>query len=458
MKTGSKTLRARHAACVATLALLAMMLVPGSVLAASTSKGCYKIQQETGDKNAAWYTQPGSIAKSWYGAADKAGKGAYAMTVQLTNFSNNGDLIGSRTAPLDDMGADGVRGYTGEQILFRCSPDSEGTMYEFFSTNGDNSEFGGTDVSDTSGIPGTYKYPEKGIVSRVTNVDTGQVVTRHWKARLMTGLDRDEQNWFLVKVKNFSRYRVDLYQCTNCGSKMDHRIEPIAYVAFRGGKSGNIPSKDLKIGDDHNGNVSGWHHHWPGAIHPKHDLIVRTGKLTCAVRNTTPIVRFPPMSVEQLERGEKATMPITIDIQCENGFGKLSSGLKENQTAIGFLAREENAAYARPLGLVTGGSAVTDLLSDGYGTKNVAKGVSVTLSRPSNNGAIVLLTNRYVTLGGYGDGWYPVLLDTTQTGSDSTWDYYTRTVNATFEAFNPKREKVTPGKYNATAEVVIAIQ
>ncbi|WP_296651910.1 fimbrial protein [Paraburkholderia sp.] len=435
-----------------------MALVPGSVLAASTSKGCYKINGENIDKNSSTYTQPGSIAKSWGGAADKAGNGAYPMTVQLTSFSNNGDLIGSSTASLDDMGYDGAGGYTGEQILFRCSPDSEGAMHEYFSTNGDNPNSGGTEVNDKTGIPGTYQFPENGIVSRVTNVDTGQVVKRHWQARLMTGLDKDEQGWFLVKVKNFSRYKVDLYQCTDCGSKTDWKMEPIAYVAFKGGASGNITSSGLSIGADHNGNVSGWHHHWPGAIHPKHNLNVRTAKVTCAVRNTTPMVRFPPMSVEELERGEKATMPITIDIQCESGFGKLSSGLNENQTAMGIMAREENVGYAKPLGLVTGGSAVSDLLSDGYGKKNVAKGVSVTLTRPGNKGMIFFLTNRYATTGGYKDGWYPVLQDTTQTGSDSNWDYYTRTVNATFEAFRPKQDKVTAGKYKATAEVVISIQ
>ncbi|WP_296651907.1 fimbrial protein [Paraburkholderia sp.] len=456
MKTRLKTLRTRQTACVATLALLAMVLVPGSVLAQSTLTGCYKITVANSDPNSAWHTEPNAIVKSWDGAWDWAGDGAYRITVQMTSFSSDGDLIGSGTATVDDMGYSGAGGYNGNQILFRCSPDSSASMFEFFSTNGDNDNAGGTDVSKLTGIPGTYQFPEKGIASRVTNVDTGQVVKHTWQARLMTGLDTDKQGWFLVKVKNFSRYKVDLFQCKACKS-FEQNAQPIAYVAFKGGASGNIPSQYLKIGDDHRYNYDGWHHYWPGAIHPKQNLKVRTDKVTCAVRNTTPVVRFPTMSVAELERGEKITLPITINIQCENGFSKLSSGLNANQTAMGILAREENVGYAKKLGLVTGGSAVSDLLSDGYGKKNVAQGVSVTLTRP-DKGIVFFLTNRYVTMGGYKDGWYPVLQDTTQTGSDNNWDYYTRTVNATFEAFRPKQEKVTAGKYNATAEVVISIQ
>ncbi len=450
-------MRTRQSTCAATLAFLAMALVPGSVLAASHEKGCWKIETETKKKNSPKYTQPGLYYKPWAGAADAAGQGAYPMTVQITGFSNDGDLIGSSTASLDDMGREGVGSYRGEQVLFRCSPDA-GDLQEFFSTNGDNPNAGKDDISHISGIPGTYRFPEENIISRVTNLDTNQVVTRYWLARQMKNLDKDEQGWTLVKVKNFSRYKVDLYQCKACGSETDSWMQPIAYVAFKGGAGLNSMSPNLSVGADHNNNWSGWHNDWPGAINPKPNLNVRTGKVTCAVRNTTPVVNFPPMSVAELEGGKKATMPITIDIQCESGFGKLSSGTGANQTAMGIMARDENAAYARPLGLVTGGSAVTDLLSDGYGGKNVAQGVSVVLYESNGTTPIYFLTSRYLTMGGAKDGWYPVLQDATQTGSDINWDYYTRTVNATFEAFHPGKGEVSAGKYKATAEVVIAIQ
>ncbi|TAM03138.1 MAG: fimbrial protein [Paraburkholderia sp.] len=382
------------------------------------------------------------------------------MTIQITNFSTHGSLLGSATASLHDMGAPGVGSYKNEQVLFRCSPDSAGEMFEYYSTNGDSPMAGHVDVHELSGIPGTYRFPQNDVVSRVTNVDTGELVTRYWKSRRMLGVDTDEQGWFLVKVKNFSRYTVDLFQCKTCGSVTnDWWQQPIAYVAFKGGAAGgNIISPGLRDNADHNNEWSGFYEMWPGSINPKLNLKTHTGTTTCAVRNTTPVIRFQPKSVEDLMRGDKITVPITIDIQCENKFYTWHSGTADKQTAMGIMARPENAANARPLALVTGsGSAVTYLLSDGYGTKNVAKGVGVTLSRP-NNRPMYFLTNRYITMGGAADGWEPVLDDATENGWDNDWKYYTRTINATFEAFNPRRYPVTPGKYNATAEVVISIQ
>ncbi|MFC5429581.1 fimbrial protein [Paraburkholderia denitrificans] len=449
---------ARQSACVATLEFLTLTLVPGSVLAASLEKGCWKIEGETSSEHSPKYTQPGTIARYWGGATDGAGAAAHKMTVQMTSFTKDGALIGSSISSLNHLGREGLNGYNGEQILFRCSPDSVISMHEFFSTNGDNRHAGGTDMSHEAGVPGTYRFPEKDIVSRVTNVDTGQTVTRNWLARQMSNLDTDKQGWFLVKVKNFSRYKVELFQCKTCGSESNNALQPIAYVAFRGGANGTHVINDaLAVGADHAVNTTGQPEYWPGAISPKRDLTVRTGKVTCAVRNTTPVVRFQTMSVAELESRKNVTVPITIGIQCEKAFGKPSSGTDANQTAMGIMAREENAGNANRLGLLTAGSAVSHLLSDGYGKKNVANGVGVKLSRP-NGKQMYFLTNRYVTMGGAKDGWDPVLNDATESGSDSNWNYYTRTVNATFEAFDPGKEKVTAGKYNATADVVISIQ
>ncbi|MFC5429585.1 fimbrial protein [Paraburkholderia denitrificans] len=461
MKTGSETMCARQSACVATLVLLAMALVPGSVLAQSKKTGCWKIETETTDKNSEKYTQPGLTYSPWTGAVSSAGKEAYPMTIQITSFSEDGDLLGSTVSSLHDLGAGGNRGpYRSEQVLFRCSPEAAYAMYEYYSTNGSSATAGSWDASQLSGIAGTYRFPQKDVVSRVTNLDTGDVVTRNWKMRPMSGVDRDEQNWFLVKVKNFSRYKVDLFQCKRCGSTNDDAQQPIAYVAFKGGSDGHDGkiSSGLSPGADHSSNYSGRPDEWPGAINPKLDLKTRINTVTCAVRNTTPMVRFPPMSVAELNSYHGVTMPLTIDIQCEKNFINNDSGTSALKTAMGIMAREENAASARPLALVTGGDAVTYLLSDGYGKKlNVAKGVGVKLTRP-NNSDMYFLTKRYTTEYGARDGWYPVLQDATQTGSDTNWNYYTRTVNATFEAFKPKQYTVTPGKYNATADVVISIQ
>ncbi|WP_296651916.1 fimbrial protein [Paraburkholderia sp.] len=461
MKTGPETMYARRTTWAATLVLLAMVLVPGSVLAQSKKTGCWKIETKTESKDSEKYTQPGLTYGPWTGAVESAGKEAYPMTIQITSFSNEGALLGSTVSSLHDLGAGGNRDpYRSEQVLFRCSPEAAYAMYEYYSTNGSSGTAGSWDASQQSGIAGTYRFPQKDVVSRVTNLDTGEVVTRNWKMRALSGVDRDEQDWFLVKVKNFSRYKVDLFQCKRCGSTDDDAKQPIAYVAFKGGSSAHDSqiSAGLSNGADHSSSYAGRPNEWPGAINPKLDLKTRINTVTCAVHNTTPTIRFPPMSVAELNSYHGVTMPITIDIQCEKNFVKNDSGTAAFKTAMGIMAREENAASAKPLALVTGGDAVTYLLSDGYGKKlNVAKGVGVKLTRPDKSD-MYFLTKRYLTERGAVDGWYPVLQDATQTGSDTNWHYYTRTVNATFEAFKPKQYKVTPGKYNATAEVVISIQ
>jgi type 1 fimbria pilin len=454
----SPTVRRIRGLAFATLALIVGFALPTGASAQSGQTGCFKINGLTTDRNSPYYTDPGTAARLWLGAANVAGSDAYPMTVQITNFSPNGTLIGSGVASINDMGYRGVGSYySPEQVLFRCSPDSGGTMFEYFSTNGDNVTAGGTDISSKTGIDGTYTFPAPNIASRVTNLTANATVTRHWKALPFVNLDRDSQNWYLVKAKNFSRYKVDLYQCKNCGAYASNG-QPIAYVAFKGGKSGNLINAGLYEGADHATNYTGWYEMWPGAINPKPSLIVRSNQTTCTVENTTPFVLFPTVSVAELERGGSRQVPITINIKCEKSFSAAWSGNRAQQTAMGIQINPANAQSAVNAGLKSAGTGVRYLLSNDYGVKSsVATGVGVTLSRPDGR-AVNFLTNRYTTMGGSNDGWEPALDDAVQSGQDDNWVHYTRTINATFRAFAPGATRVTPGSYNATAEAVIQIQ
>ncbi|WP_179404581.1 fimbrial protein [Burkholderia guangdongensis] len=439
------------------LALAAGIVAPTPAFATWPTTGCFKITALTANLNSPYYTEPGTIAKRWAGAADVAGKNAYPMTVQITNFYPNGTLIGSGVASSNDLGYEGVGSYSSEQVLFRCSPDSAGAMYEYFSTNGDNTTAGKTEISSKTGITGSYTFPSPDMAFRVTNLTTGQIVSRYWQARPLAGLDTDSQGWFLVKAKNFSQYKVDLYQCKGCGAYLSNN-QPIAYVAFMGGATGSVINKGLYPGADHNTNWTGWHDTWVGAVNPQPSLIKRTGQTTCAVLNTTPFVRFPVITAAELERGGSRQMPVKIDIQCEKAFLPSWSGNQPRQTAMGILVRSANAQSAINAGLKTAGTGVRYLLSNGYGVDpSVARGVGVKLSRP--DGSVVnFLTNRYTTMGGANDGWEPALDDAIRGGQDDNWVYYSRTLNATFQAFAPGQTAVTLGRYNATAEAVIQIQ
>jgi hypothetical protein len=452
------------------LLVAACVALPTQANAQSTLKGCWKITVTTSDVNSYLHTDPGTIVSSWEGSVDTAGQGAFRMTLNVSAppFVPNGTLLGSAISPIYNLGAKGVGSYSPEQVLFRCSPDAAGSMYEYYSTNGDSAYAGMTDVSAQSGITGTYRAYYTGVVSRVTNLTTGEIVTRYWKARPLTGLDTDSQGWFLVKAKNFSQYKLEYFQCTTCtagastGTGTWIETQPAAYVAFVGGASGTIIKGNLSVGADSATNYGGWYGTWPGSINPYNTVIVRR-TATCAVTNATPLVRFPPATAPALTQGLTLQLPVTIQMQCQttkpSSLTAFASGTATNQTALGVLAQPANAQSAIDAGLKTTGSGVTYLLSDGYGTDpSVATGVGVVLSRPDGS-ALNFLTNQYVTTGGAKDGWDPVLNDATADGpAASGITAYTRTINATFKAFAPGVTPVTPGHFNATAQVIVRVQ
>jgi len=461
-----------RAALVAAPVFVAALLLPACAWAQSTSTGCWKITGATSSPSSYLYTDPGAVVSNWAGAPDTAGQGAFPMTININvpAFVPDGTLLASGISPFFNLGANGVGSYSPEQILFRCSPDADGTIYEYYATNGDATYAGATDVSAQSGIPGTYRAYYTGVVSRVTNMTTGDVLTRNWQARPLTGLDRDSQGWILVKAKNFSQYKLEFFQCTVCpsggtsGTGNWAQSQPQGYAAFVGGAPGStsVIRGNLAIGADSATNYSGWYSTWPAAINAYATVMVRRAS-TCAVTNTTPLVVFPPMTATELNQGASRQAPVTIQMQCQStspsGMSTLVSGTAANQTALGVLVPPANAQAAVNAGLGTGGTGVTYLLSDGYGTDpSIATGVGVTLSRP-NGTALNFLTNQYATTGGAANGWDPVLNDATADGpAAGGFTSYTRIINATFRAFAPGSTPVTPGRYNATAQVIIRVQ
>ncbi|MEY8174908.1 fimbrial protein [Burkholderia multivorans] len=463
------TVRRYRCALLAAFAISAFLAIAPHAYA--NPVGCFKITGYSNDVNSAYYTDPGTIARPWAGAHDTAGAGAYKMTVNVnaSSFVPDGTLLASSVSPIYNLGANGVGSYSPEQVLYRCSPNSGGTMFEYYATNGDNPSAGKNDVSAISGIAGTYQSRYRGIVFRVTNMTTGQIATRYWQARPLTDLDVDSQGWFLVKAKNLSAYKVELFKCSACPSGGANssgpwkETQPFAYSAFRGGASGTIPSAGLSVGADSAVQYSGFYGNWPGAINPYGNITVRRSA-TCAVTNTTPLIVFPPISVSELNQGGYRQFPITVQMECQsarpNSMGDFVSGTAANQTALGILAPPANVQDAINEGLGTSGSGITYLLSNGYGIDPiVATGVGVTLSRPGG-AALNFLSNQYVTTGGAADGWDPVLNDATAgtTGAGNELTSYTRVINATFKAFAPGSTPVTTGRYNATAQVIVRVQ
>ncbi|RQH04727.1 fimbrial protein [Paraburkholderia dinghuensis] len=463
--------RAGRCARLVTLLSISAAVTPTGAWAQSTSTGCWKITTATSSTTSYLYTDPGAIVGAWTGSTDTAGQGAFPMTINVNvpAFVPNGTLIGSAISPVYNLGSSGVGSYNPEQILFRCSPNADGTIYEFYGVNGDDAYSGNIDVSGTSGIPGTFRSYYTGVVFRLTNIATGNYLSRSWQARPLTGLDRDSQNWILVKAKNFSQYQMEMFQCTVCqagatsGTGTWTYVGPLGYVAFVGGATGStsVIQGNLTVGSDTATHYDGWYGTWPGAIAAYNTVIVRRNA-TCAVTNATPVVLFPTITTVELNHGGSRQVPVTIQVQCQSttpsGMSAFASGTAANQTALGILASPANAQSATNAGLTTSGTGVTYLLSDNYGTPGIASGVGVALSRP-NGTALNFLTNQFVTTGGAASGWDAVLNDATADGPASGgFTSYTRTIYATFKAFAPGSTPVTPGRYDATATVIVRVQ
>ncbi|HEK2688721.1 TPA: fimbrial protein [Proteus mirabilis] len=234
--------------------------------------------------------------------------------------------------------------------------------------------------------------------------------------------------------------------------------QPAGYIAFQ---SSNF-SYLLKDGSDHATNYHGFYDSWPAAVNMSRRIYIRNAS-TCFVRNVTPYVSFPLVTINELERGKKVTLPITIDFYCQiappanDGMSYISSGTGPGQTAMGFLPRPTNVNKAIELGLtVPNGAAITHLVTDGYGTDtNMAKGVGVRIYRPS--GMPLNLLSTLANEGqGEGYGWYPIDDDASAVSYDNGIVDSTKTLYASLEAL--PREKITAGKFNAKLQVIIQVQ
>lgn len=442
----------------------ALLMLTGLSLAAPAWATCYRITSTTTNASSNYYTEPGKgTGASWSGATDTSGStGTLPTVVNLNNstFQPDGTLIASGTVGILDAGA---QAYSADQILFRCTADEAGKLFEFYATNGDATYAGNKEVGSAYGLPESYQTYSNGMALRATNMVTGEYYSRYWKSRPLTNLDTDSLGWILIKAKNFSDTKVELFRLSassgpQTGTGIYPHSQPATYIAFKGGSF----SSALSDGADSNSQYSGWYSAWPGAVNLYNRIYIRRSA-TCSVTNVTPTVRFPMITVSELRAGVTRQMPITIQFNCQTGapastgVTAIASGIAANQTAMGILVNPANAAAAVTAGFGTAGSGVSYLLSDGYGTDpSMASGVGIQISRTNGTVMNLLSTLSGSVLGGNAAGWYPVLDDAVPGSVVSGVTSYTKTLNATLKALPGKT--VTAGKVSATAQVIIQVQ
>ncbi|KTT17698.1 fimbrial protein [Pseudomonas parafulva] len=409
--------------------------------------------------------RPGEgTAGAWAGGCDTC-NGSLGLpsviNVSDPSFQPYGSLIASSVAPFTQYGA--TAGFNPEYVFFRC--EARDAVYEMFSTNGDDVYSGwfqgGDSVGNTLGLRSAYRTAWTNVLLRLTHLATGQLFTDVWQERRLTGLDTDSRGYQLVKAKNLSAVRAELfsapkdpsynYYSETVSSQLYGYAQPAAYIAIKGPGLA-YPT----VGQTHYGNWSGWYGNWPGALGLYNKVTLKRYP-TCSVTSVTPYVVFPSISVSEINAGGRREMPFQINFRCQSNIVNSTSA---NGTAIGIKVSSGALAASSSLGLVNAQGGLTYLLADRYGQAGVAQGVGIRLLR--GGAPINLLANEDSAngSGAAGRGWYPVISSAANlTGTVNGIGQYTETFRARLEKLSTGTlPTVRPGRVEATAQVVIRVQ
>lgn len=424
---------------------------------------CYKVTQAPSNNPGSRSIHIGEgQSGSWSGACNTCnGNLGLPSVVNLSNGAllPPGTLLASSIAPFTQYGQSA--GYDPERVFARCAPGDD--IYEMYATNGDNLYSGyptGNATGNTLGLEAAYDTVWDNILLRLTNVTTGEYITDIWKERLLTDLDVDSRGYRLVKAKNLSTIRSELF---SAGSTEYHRYdddelsqlagyrEPNAYIALRGnGFSGPT------TGVTHRSSITGWYGRWPGAIGLYGQVTLKRYP-TCVVLNAAPYVPLPTIQRNAIENGETSEAAFQISFKCEDA---MVSGIANNNTALGIMVPPGAFASASNLGLVNASAGVSHLVSDNYGAAGMAQGVGIRILR--DNTPITLLSTQNSGIGNMPTaaemGWLPVVGNASQLiGNDSGISQYIENFIARLEKL-PGSHPVTSGKVKATANVIIRVQ
>ncbi|MGH8036552.1 MAG: fimbrial protein [Stenotrophomonas sp.] len=443
------------------LSLLHLMLL---LLAAPAWATCYKvIAVGTATTTALDQIRPGEgTAAFWDGACDTC-SGSLGLP-SVVNVSDPGfqpypALLASAVVPATRYAS--PAGYDAERVLFRCA--AADAVYEMYSTNGDNLFSGwyngGDSVGNSVGLQAAYRTAWPNVLLRLTHVESGRYFTDVWGERLLTGLDTDSRGFKLVKAKNLSAVRAELFSAPSestyyyapVASQLYGYTQPAAYIAIKG-PGLSYPT----VGQTHYGNYSGWYAFWPAAISLYGNVTLKR-QPTCAILTVTPQVVFPSMSIAELNAGASREASFQVGFKCQTGT---TSSTAVNGTSLGVKVSAGARAAASSLGLVNANGGVSHLLSDRYGEAGMAKGVGIRILRGGN--AINLLGDENSSAGvnAQAHGWYPAVgASSNAVSTNAGVTQYSETFGARIEKIEAgTRPEVSAGRVEATAQIIIRVQ
>lgn len=408
---------------------------------------------------------------------DACGVGIGLGKVNLTStyLQPIGSPLGSSVFNLTS----GVRYPNADKVLYECDASDAGQIFEVFATNGDDRVGGHFDIGAVDGNPNYYAtyFPYVGI--RLTHLDSGRVFTRYWQASPISRYAR-VGNKIQIRVKDFSPIRADLirvrtlpgrgasnycgYSASNPATGMASASgnasytcnQPNGYVTFQGPGITSDP-----IGSDSSNNFVTWATgRWNAMGMGTSPISSLSHTATCVVRNVTPLVILPTISIKQLNAGQTSQAQFTINVECDNAA---VSGVSNNRTAMGLQVPYASFEFAQRIGLVNASGGVRYLLSDGYAEDpNIATGVGITIANSRTGTQMNFLGwNHCGTTGscpqGNNAGWYPVRDGASNAGSTAAgYTHYTTQLTATLTRL--PGHIVTPGRVDAKAYVWVKVQ
>ncbi|HFZ8996647.1 TPA: fimbrial protein [Citrobacter freundii] len=358
-----------------------------------------------------------------------------------------------------------------DQVLWVCDLSDANNIFEIIATNGDDRNSGFWDLGAEEGIPNVFATYFKYVGLRLTHVNSGLVFTRNYQRIPMKnyGLS-DDGTKIHIRVKDFSPVRAEAIRISKnttdgapgnaCGQitsgSYSACVQPNGYVSFCSpGSKGDEAYCDS--GDSSTSYVGWWKDNWMALNMGMAPASTLTTTATCVAKSVTPVVIFPKISRAELENGNKARASFTVTVSCEN---TATSGVMQNQTAMGLQVSYESYLAAQTLNLVNGSGGVSHLLSGRYGDADIARGVGIQIANASDD-----VVRQFIGWGrctdtscatGASGGWYPVTDGATSISNvDGISDYL---IN--FNAYLVKipGETVTPGKVDAQADVWVKLQ
>lgn len=367
-----------------------------------------------------------------------------------------GTLLASVAVPPTNYNFNGASAPT---VLWICDTSDLPQLYFLVATNGDDRVGGHWETGEADGLPGVYAtwFQYAGIKQTMSGV----TLSRYWRRVPLTSY-ATVGNKIHIRLGDIPPLQAELYRISQlpgnsgsyCGGMGAASANGTSYTCTQPNAYIQLVGPGLthdNIGEDSNSSYRFWGAD-NGFGYGMRSAATLSNNATCVARNATPLVRFMPISRQELSSGANSRTDFTVEIECHNN---VLSGTLTGYTALGIQASTGAYQAAQDLGLVNASGGVSHLVSDNYFGAGMAKGVGIRLRNVNANTAMFFIGNGTGT--GNLAGWYPVKSGAIYTGSSATnHSSYLLTFSATLERL--PGHTVTAGKVHATAYVLVKVQ